>query len=97
VDSISFKVKDKIVKGDVTYLLLSMYENEILPETGPPNVIVLDKKGNILWVAEPPTTKYDIYARIYFEEDKFFAVTNAGQVHEIDEATGKVVNSRMVK
>ena len=97
MDSISFKIKDTIVRGDKTYLLLAMYEDELLPEVGVPNVMAIDKKGNLLWVVQPSTTKYDIYAKIYFKEEKFFAVSSTGQVHQIDETTGKVISSRMIK
>jgi hypothetical protein len=97
MDSINFKIKDSVVRGDKSYLLLAMYEDELLPEIGVPNVIATDRKGNLLWAVEPPTTKYDIYAKIYFKGDNFFAVSSAGQVHQIDEATGKVISSKMIK
>jgi hypothetical protein len=97
MNTISFKVKNKIVHADKTYLLLPMYENEILPEASVSNIVAIDKNGNLIWVIQPPTTKFDIYARMYFEEDKFFAVTSAGQIHQIDYDTGKIISSRMVK
>ncbi len=78
-------------------MLLSMYENELLPETSVPNIIAVDEHGNLIWTVAPPTTKYDIYVKIYFKDNVLIAVTSAGQVHQIDEKTGKIISSKMVK
>lgn len=91
------KIKDQLEYKDKRYLLLSIYENELLPEESVPNIVAVDRTHNLIWTAEPPTTKYDIYARIYMSDDKLFAISSAGQVHEIDKETGKILTSRMVK
>lgn len=92
-----FKVKEKLEGDGMDYLLLSMCENELLPQQSVANIIAVDKKGNIVWTVEPPTTKYDIYARMYFKGDNFFAVSSAGQLHQINEKTGKIISSKMLK
>ena len=92
-----FKVKERLEGDDKNYLLLSMYENELLPKQSVANIIAVDREGNIVWTIEPPTTKYDIYARMYFKGNNFFAVSSAGHLHQIDKETGKVISSKMLK
>lgn len=92
-----FKVKERLKGDGKDYLLLSMYENELLPQQSVANIIAIDREGNIVWTIDPPTTKYDIYARMYFKENNFFAVSSAGQLHQIDEKTGKIISSKMLK
>ena len=97
MDYKNFKIKERIEHDDKTYLLLSLYENELLPEGSVSNIIAIDKKETLLWTIEPPTTKYDIYARMYFKDDVFIAVSSSGQIHQIDENTGKIISSKMIK
>ena len=92
-----FKIKEQLEYGDKMFVLLSMCENELLPEESVSNVVALDRAGNLVWTAEAPTTAYDIYARIYMKDDGLFATSSAGQLHEIDKETGKVISSKMVK
>ena len=97
MENINFKVIDKIENKGQIYLLLSMYENTLLPEASVPNVIAIDKSGNLIWAIEAPTTNFDIYSKIYFKDNNFFALTSAGQLHQIDWLTGKIIGSEMIK
>jgi len=51
----------------------------------------------LVWEAEPPTTKYDIYFKIYLRDSKLMAVSGGGQLHQLDITTGKIINSIMTK
>jgi outer membrane protein assembly factor BamB len=92
-----FEIKDQLEYGGKTFVLLSMYENELSPEESIANIVALDRVGNLIWTAEAPTKQYDIYARIYIKDDRLFAASSAGQLHEIDKETGKVITSEVVK
>ena len=97
MDYTKFKVKERLTKGAQIYLLLNVFENEILPEESVANVVAIDQENNLIWVIERPHTKFDIYFRIYFKEGSLMAVSSGGQLHEIDESNGKIINSRMTK
>jgi hypothetical protein len=95
--SIAFNIINEVSKDDKKYIVLSMYENDLLPEGSVPNLVAVDKKGNIIWLAEPPTTAFDRYSNIYFEDNKLLALSAGSQLHHIDERTGKIISSRMIK
>ena len=97
MDYTKFKVNERLAKGTQIYLLLNMFENEVLPEESVSNVVAIDQENNLIWVIEPPHTKFDIYFRIYFNVDSLMAVSSGGQLHEIDERNGKIINSYMTK
>jgi hypothetical protein len=97
MSKISFTIKEKIEFDSQVILLLSMYENQILPKSSVRNIFSVDKKDNLLWVVEPPITKFDIYSRIYFKDSKFFAITSSGQFYEIELETGCIIRSEMIK
>lgn len=97
MDISNWKIKKRLEDSKRIYLLLVSNEDILLPKNSIANIIAINKEGDLLWTIEPPTTKYDIYARMYFEGNKFFAVSSAGHLHQIDESSGKIISSEMVK
>lgn len=90
-------IKEQIEYKGLVYIVYSMYHDELLPLESVSNITAYDKEGNLVWQIDPPTTKYDIYARMYFKDNHLFAVSNGGQLYEIDKDSGKIISSKMIK
>jgi hypothetical protein len=97
MDIANLRIRKRLEDSNRIYLLLANNEEELLPKDSIANIIAINKEGYLLWTIEPPTTKYDIYARMYLEGDNLFAVSSAGQLHQIDKKSGKIISSEMVK
>lgn len=95
MDLTNHKTKMKLDEGDIGYVLFSMYEDGILPKESVSNLIATDQNGKVIWVAERPTTNYDIYWEIYFNGGRLMALSGLGRLYEIDKNTGKILSSNM--
>ncbi len=97
MDLTKYPVKMRLEQGDISYVLLSMNENAAIPRESVSNLIAIDQNNNVVWVAEPPTTKYDIYWKIYFEDGKLLALSRLSILFEIDKTSGSILMSRLIK
>jgi len=91
------KIKQKLDSENKFILLLEIAENKLLPKESISNVIAIDSNNRTIWEIEPPTTKYDFYEKIFFTGKEFYALTGGGQLHHIDEETGKIISSKIMK
>jgi hypothetical protein len=92
-----YKIAMKIDEENTSYMLLEMVDDGHLPEHSLSNLVAVDRLDKILWIAETPVTKNDFYWKIYFDGDRLLAVSGIGELYEIDKASGKILNHKMIK
>ena len=97
MDTITFKILNEVSKNGRRYIVLAVHEHDPLPAISAPNLIAVDQKGNIIWLVERPTTGHDRYGNVYFKDNKLFCLSAGSQLHQIDEETGRVISSKMIK
>jgi len=97
MEYLGIKIKQEIECKNKLIILLEIADDQLLPKDSIANVIAVDLNKKILWRIEHPTTKHDFYEKIFFTGKEFYAFTGGGQLHHIDEETGKIISSKMIK
>lgn len=92
---LNFKIKRKKKINNITVLLLSL--KGLSPREGRKNLLAIDEGSNIQWIAELPTSIYDSYYDMKYENGIIYAKSSNSFISEITPETGVIVKSYMVK
>ena len=93
----AYAIAEQIHVGGITIILFDSHQFKTIPIESISNIIAIGNDNKFIWEAEPPTTKYDIYFKIYLKGNYLMARSGGGQLHQLDIKTGKIVDSFMTK